>query len=91
MVIQAKQFVVRGRVQGVGFRWFTQRSAQRHGIAGWVKNLPDGQVAILASGSDTALQWFERDVRTGPPGARVEDVTITDVDDLRETSGFVVE
>ncbi len=87
----AKHFVVRGRVQGVGFRWFTQRSAQRHGVAGWVKNLAEGHVAIHASGSDTALQWFERDVRTGPPGARVDEVTMSDVDEMPETSGFVVQ
>jgi acylphosphatase len=72
----ARRYVVSGRVQGVGFRYFTQAVAVREGVRGWVENLPDGRVAIGAEADAEALDRFERDVRRGPPGARVEHVDI---------------
>jgi acylphosphatase len=63
---------VRGRVQGVGFRWYVREAAQRAGLAGFVRNLPDGDVEIAASGDDAALEDFLKAVKRGPPGARVE-------------------
>ena len=68
----ARRYLVRGRVQGVGFRYFTHRAASRAGVHGWVRNHPDGSVEILAEGEAAALEQFEREVRQGPPGARVE-------------------
>jgi acylphosphatase len=68
----ARRYIVSGRVQGVGFRDFTQAAAAREGVRGWVENLPDGRVAIAAEGEAPALERFERDIRRGPPGARVE-------------------
>jgi acylphosphatase len=65
---------VRGRVQGVGFRWFVRERARALGLTGWVRNRQDGSVEVLAEGSDTALREFLEVLRAGPSGARVSDV-----------------
>jgi acylphosphatase len=70
--MSAVRLRVRGRVQGVGFRWFVREAAQRAELAGWVRNLPDGEVEIAAAGEDAALERFVRTVRRGPPGAFVD-------------------
>ncbi|HEX2778726.1 MAG TPA: acylphosphatase [Gemmatimonadaceae bacterium] len=63
---------VAGRVQGVGFRWFIREEARRLGLAGWVRNLPSGDVELMAEGERDALDSLARAVAKGPPGARVE-------------------
>ena len=68
--------MISGRVQGVGFRFFTEAAAAREGIHGWVQNRPDGCVEIAAEGDAEALERFERHVRHGPPGARVAQVEV---------------
>ena len=90
----ARRFVVSGRVQGVGFRYFTQDIARREGLTGVVRNLPDGRVEVVAEGDDESLTRLEAALRRGPSHARVEHV---DVDrpahrpdgtwDLRSTDG----
>ena len=70
----AKCFVVNGRVQGVGFRYFVVREAQALGLAGWVRNLPDGRVEVLASGASDIVGAFEGRLWQGPPHARVTSV-----------------
>jgi acylphosphatase len=65
---------VRGRVQGVGFRWFVREAARRAGLAGWVRNLADGSVEVTASGSEQALAYLVAAVRRGPDRARVDHV-----------------
>ena len=70
---------VRGRVQGVGFRWFVRERARALGLAGWVRNRADGSVEVLAVGDDVALERLRTVLRSGPSGARV-----TDVEDQRE-------
>lgn len=65
---------VRGRVQGVGFRWYVLEMARELRLAGWVRNRPDGNVEIAAAGDRDALAKLESAVRSGPPGARVEEV-----------------
>ncbi len=65
-------FVLEGRVQAVGFRWWARRSAIRLGLRGFVRNRTDGSVEIHASGPPGALQIFVAALRTGPPGARVD-------------------
>ncbi len=72
--IQARRFVVRGRVQGVGFRWFVEREAHILGIAGWVRNNTDGTVEMLAKGSPEQLKALRARLREGPRAARVDDV-----------------
>ena len=65
---------VRGRVQGVGFRWFVARHAARLGLVGWVANEPDGAVAVVAEGREAALTDLLGLLREGPAGASVEAV-----------------
>jgi acylphosphatase len=63
---------VEGRVQGVGFRWWTQALGRRLGIRGWVRNLDDGSVEVHAAGGEREMAEFEQSLRSGPPAARVE-------------------
>jgi acylphosphatase len=79
----ARRYVITGRVQGVGFRYFTQDAALREGVTGWVRNLPDGRVEVLVEGDAEAVTRVERAVRSGPRGARVEKVSV----DLEEPTG----
>ena len=72
----ARHFVITGRVQGVGFRYFTQDVARREGVTGWVRNLPDGAVEALVEGDAEAVTRVERALRAGPRGARVETVHV---------------
>jgi acylphosphatase len=74
-MIVARRYVVTGRVQGVGFRFFTADAAFREQIAGLVRNLPDGSVEVMAEGDADAMTRFEIALRTGPRGARVDRVT----------------
>jgi acylphosphatase len=69
--------LVRGRVQGVGFRWFVREAARELGVAGWVRNRPDGTVEVAAEGTATMLERLREELRNGPPGALV-----VSVDDL---------
>jgi acylphosphatase len=90
VMVVARKYVIRGRVQGVGFRYFTEAAAAREGLHGWVRNLPDGRVEIAAEGDAEALQRFEWHVRHGPPHARVEHIDIEDMPPGGHTSGFSV-
>ncbi len=65
---------VRGLVQGVNFRWYTQRRASELGLSGYVRNLPDGSVELVAEGNRAALESLLDFVRVGPSAAIVEDV-----------------
>jgi acylphosphatase len=62
----ARKFLVSGMVQGVGYRYFTQRAAAKHQVCGYVKNLPDGRVESLAEGSAERVSAFMLDLATGP-------------------------
>jgi len=66
---------IRGRVQGVGFRWFLQQQARALGLRGWVSNRPDGNVELAAAGEAEAVEKLARVAGKGPPGAFVETVT----------------
>ena len=76
IMIEARRFVVFGRVQGVGFRFFAHDSARREGLTGWVRNRDDGAVEIEAQGDAEALQRFEMSIRRGPRSGRVDDVLV---------------
>jgi len=77
--VKACRWLLSGRVQGVGFRWFTVRRATEHGVVGWVRNLPDGRVEVLAKGPVTSIMQFEDALALGPHMARVENVDKADV------------
>ena len=66
---------VSGRVQGVWFRGSTQREAESRGLVGWVRNLPDGRVELVAQGPSEAVERLLAWARHGPPTARVDDLT----------------
>lgn len=73
MVI-ARRYLIAGRVQGVGFRFFAEDAARREGLSGWVRNRADGRVETLAEGEAEAVERFERSLDQGPRGARVDAV-----------------
>ncbi len=68
----ARKFIISGLVQGVGFRFFTQRAAARHQVRGYVRNLADGRVESLAEGDEKAVENFKHDLTTGPTFSKVE-------------------
>lgn len=67
---------VHGRVQGVGFRYSTQRQAERLGVRGWVRNEPDGSVSVECEGPRSAVEQFLAYLKEGPPMAHVENVDV---------------
>ena len=71
---QTRRFVVRGRVQGVGFRWFVEREAHMLGVSGWVRNNADGSVEVLAMGTREQLMGLRSRLQQGPRAARVDAV-----------------
>ena len=89
----ARRFVVRGRVQGVGFRWFVVREASRHSLAGWTRNLPDGTVEVVAAGAEASLDALNQRLSEGPPASKVTTVEVSAPppgEDLETLEGFDV-
>lgn len=89
--IQAKRYVVRGRVQGVGFRWFVEREAHMLGIAGWVRNNHDGSVEVLAQGTRDQLSGLHSRLREGPRAARVDAVEVAEAQPTAGITSFRIE
>jgi acylphosphatase len=79
-----QHFLVKGRVQGVGFRWFVQREAAEIGLRGWVRNTDDGHVEVLAAGSPEQMQELVLALHRGTRGSRVDKV---EVHPLAESEG----
>lgn len=75
----ASRWILAGRVQGVGFRWSAQRQGRQLGLKGWVRNLPDGRVEVVAKGTPQQLVEMEGFLRAGPPPAYVENVEKTSI------------
>lgn len=75
--------IARGRVQGVGFRWFVRDAADARGVTGWVRNRRDGSVEALLSGSHADVTAVLTALRDGPASARVADVDVSDAEDPR--------
>jgi acylphosphatase len=73
----ATRAIIRGRVQGVGFRAWTVSAARARGLSGWVRNRPDGTVEMLAAGPEAEVSALLAEVADGPPSARVSDVETT--------------
>ena len=80
MTSQSRRFYISGAVQGVGFRYFTQRVARALGVAGYVKNLRDGRVEVYAIGAPEQLNSFRAQLERGPRGAQVDHVEQHDAD-----------
>jgi len=75
-MLVARRLIVTGRVQGVGFRYFARDAARLEGLQGTVRNLEDGDVEIEVEGDADAVLRFERAVRRGPAGSRVDTVRV---------------
>jgi len=88
---EARRYLVRGRVQGVGFRWFVEREAAMLGIAGWVRNNHDGSVEVLAQGTRDQLSGLHSRLREGPRAARVDAVEVSDAQPVNGLSSFRIE
>ena len=84
-----KRVVLSGRVQGVSFRWATQQLARKHGVAGWVRNRPDGSVEAVFEGEPVDVERMLAFCREGPVGAAVAHVEVTDEEPER-LAGFRV-
>ena len=82
--------VVRGVVQGVGFRFFAMQLARDYGIAGWVRNRDDGSVEVEAEGEELIVKAFIKDLRTGPRSADVAGLDIEILPPARDRTGFHV-
>jgi acylphosphatase len=81
----ARRFIVRGRVQGVGFRYFAIRAAQQAGVVGTVRNLADGNVEAIAEGPPAALSYFRAALEQGPSYGHVTQV---DEIEMQPTGGY---
>jgi acylphosphatase len=87
-----RRYIVSGRVQGVGFRWFVDREARLIGLAGWVRNNPDGNVEVLASGTDEQLAKLKNRLKQGPRASRVDEVIEEDAsDEVVKSKSFQIE
>jgi acylphosphatase len=89
-IIRSVKGFVYGRVQGVGFRYFVKRQAQSEQLCGYVRNLPDGRVEFLLEGARPAVARVIEQIRGGPAYARVDEVTIEDIDDIDAGSEFTI-
>lgn len=87
----ARRFFVNGEVQGVGYRYFAQRSAARHQVRGYVKNLADGRVEVLVEGSEKAVDGFRKDLAAGPTYSRVGHIEEIVVEPGSQYSTFRIE
>ena len=86
----ARRFIVKGDVQGVGFRWFTIRAARRLGVVGTVRNLPDGTVEAIAEGPPDSIDGLRTELERGPSHARVGSVSVTEIPATGAYTGFDV-
>ena len=86
----ARRYLIGGRVQGVGFRYFARDAGLHEGVRGWVQNLIDGRVEVFAEGEADAVERFERRIRGGPAGARVGRVEAQEEQPTFRSVGFDV-
>ena len=87
----ARRLLIKGRVQGVGFRWALQDEALRLGLNGWVRNLRDGRVEALVYGDNLSVETLTAWAYRGPPMAYVEEVLCNDeFEDRYDETGFSV-
>ena len=87
----ARRWLISGEVQGVGYRFFAQRVAARHQVSGYVRNLPDGRVEVLAEGAPAGVEGFKHDLAAGPAGSSVEQVEELNLEPTGSYSSFRIE
>lgn len=88
---RAIHLLIDGRVQGVGFRWFTRKAARELGLTGKVRNLPDGRVEVHAAGPTESLALLVDRLREGPPASRVTDIQEEELADVPTWQNFDVD
>nr|WP_309669769.1 acylphosphatase [Gemmatimonas sp.] len=94
MALAVRRYRVEGEVQGVGFRWYVREQARALGLAGWVRNEPDGAVVLVASGEAMALDTLERVLTIGPQYSTVSNVVrreLTSFDAMGLPTPFLIE
>jgi len=89
-MIVARRYILRGRVQGVGFRWFAHDAAALEGVHGWVRNLSDGTVEAFVEGEAESVRRLDTALRRGPAGARVEEVMTEEHAPTGRATGFEI-
>jgi acylphosphatase len=89
--LHTRSYVVRGRVQGVGFRWYVEREASALGVYGWVRNNYDGSVEVLATGTREQLAALRRKLQDGPRAARVDDIDESEAQPVEGLKTFRIE
>ncbi len=87
----ARKFLIRGEVQGVGYRFFAQRAAARHQVVGYVRNCPDGTVEALAEGPENRVEAFKHDLAAGPQWAVVDQLEEINLEPTGSYSAFRIE
>ncbi|WP_185762570.1 acylphosphatase [Bacillus methanolicus] len=88
--MQQLRIIVSGKVQGVGFRYFTQMKANTYGITGWVRNQPNGNVEIIAEGNKDDLALFLASIKEGNPFSRVSHMEIEEVNEISGFTSFTI-
>jgi acylphosphatase len=91
MAVLRKRYLLSGRVQRVGFRYFASHLAHELGLLGCVRNLPDGSVEIEAQGEESRLEEFLMEIQRGPQLAVVRDIAIEDCVPLASDTTFAIE
>lgn len=81
---------VYGKVQGVGFRYYTLRQANKLGVKGWVRNVQDGTVEIVAQGDPASLDKLSAAVKQGSPASKVKRIHVEEIDGMNRYSSFQV-
>ncbi len=89
--IIARKYLIRGQVQGVGYRFFAQRVAARHQVVGYVRNLADGRVEVVAEGTRENVEGLKHDLAAGPDYGMVEGVEELNLDPLGTYKTFLIE
>ena len=86
-----RRYIVTGRVQGVGFRWFVEKEAREISVSGWVRNNQDGSVEVLASGTPDQLDRLRKALQQGPRAGRVDEVQQFEVEQEHNEKSFRIE
>ena len=88
--VEGRRWIVSGRVQGVGYRYFARQAAQALGVRGWIRNLPDGSCEVQVAGGGELLQRFQDELRRGPRGCRVDDIAEESLTQVPDWQGFQI-
>ena len=91
MATVSRRFLIRGGVQGVGYRFFAQRAAAKHQVVGYVRNEPDGSVEVVAEGPAGNVEAFKHELVAGPQWSNVEQVEEINVEPTGLYRSFRVE